>query len=215
MPALVGLRLKSPYLKVLSGLRTEATVEIPELSLVETGEIIFTDYGVSGIPVFDLTRAIGPKQRLTLRLRLAPESPDLVSLEQALQERQRLLAHKTASDALIGFLPRQLIVPVLKEAHLPPDRSTSSLGKMDIGRLAQTVWAWDFSIVGLNTWEQAQTTFGGVRLNEVHPNSLESGHMAGLYFAGELLDVHGRCGGYNLHWAWASGYVAGTNAGRK
>lgn len=213
-PALVGLKLQSPYLKGLSGLRVEATVAIPELDLTETGEVIFTDYGISGIPVFDLTRCIGQKKRLTLRLRLAHDT-DEPTLRSYLHGRFRTLSHKTAQDALIGYLPKQLVVPSLKEAGIPLEREAGKVSSHQIDALAAILWQWDFAILGLNTWEQAQTTWGGVPLSEVSVPALESKKQPGLFLAGELLDVHGRCGGYNLHWAWASGFAAGKYAGEK
>lgn len=212
-PALVGLKLLSPFLKTLSGLRLEAKVCIPELELTELGEVIFTDYGLSGIPVFDLTRAIGTKKNLNLQICLAPDAASHNVLTEQLLQRFEQLGHKNAGDALIGFLPRQLVGPILNAAGLAQDKSAGKLNKAGVTRLAQLLCCWQFPIVGLNTWEQAQTTSGGIPLTEVDPSSLESKLTKGLYFAGEILDVHGRCGGYNLHWAWASGFVAGKNAG--
>lgn len=211
-PSLVGLKLRSPYLKVLSGLRLHARVCIPELGLTETGEVIFTDYGISGIPVFDLTRAMRTPQGLSLQVCLVPDVESHETLVQHLRARFDILAHKAMSEALIGFLPRQLNNPLLQEAGIDPERVAGRVSKAEVDRLAETTWCWELAITGLNTWEQAQTTSGGIPLTEVD-SSLESKLMKGLYFAGEVLDVHGRCGGYNLHWAWASGYVAGAHAG--
>lgn len=213
-PALVGLKLQSPYLKALSGLRVDATVAIPELDLTETGEVIFTDYGISGIPIFDLTRHIGHRKRLTLRLRLAHDTHEL-TLQNFLEVRFRALSHKVAQDALIGYLPKQLVAPSLKEAGIPLERASGKVSPHQIAALAATLWQWDFIILGLNTWEQAQTTWGGVPLSEVSVPTLESKKQPGLYLAGELLDVHGRCGGYNLHWAFGSGFLAGQSAGKR
>jgi len=207
-PTLVGLKIKSPYRKALSGLRIRAEVSIPELSLSERGEIIFTDYGLSGIPVFDLTRQIGHRQDLTLRLRLAYEEQNEVLLRQFWRERSKRLAHKYVDEALAGYLPQQLIVPVLREISLAPKTLAGQLPEECIARLCSLLWSWYFPIIGLNTWEQAQTTWGGIPLNEVEPATLTSHRQPGIFFAGEILDVHGRCGGYNLHWAFASGFVA-------
>ena len=134
-------------------------------------------------------------------------------LVEQLGQRFEQLGHKTTGDALIGYLPRQLVNPILNAAGLAQDKSAGKLNKVGVARLAQLLCCWQFPILGLNTWEQAQTTSGGIPLTEVDPSSLESRLTKGLYFAGEILDVHGRCGGYNLHWAWASGFVAGKSAG--
>ncbi|KAF0194728.1 MAG: hypothetical protein FD169_1665 [Bacillota bacterium] len=212
-PALVGLKLLSPFLKTLSGLRLEAKVSIPELELTETGEVIFTDYGLSGIPVFDMTRAIGTKKGLSMQICLATDVVSDKLFSEQLLQRFEQLGHKTAGDALVGFLPQQLIHAVIKTAGIAPDQPARKVRKIDVIHLAELLCCWQFPILGLNTWEQAQTTSGGIPLSEVDPSSLESKLVKGLYFAGEILDVHGRCGGYNLHWAWASGFVAGENAG--
>jgi len=208
-PALVGLRLKSAYLKKLSGLRLTAEVTIPELGLTERGEVIFTDYGISGIPIFDLSRAIGHRQGLTLRLKLAHEAATESELLGFLDRYLRELSSKSPSDALAGYLPHQLCIPVLEESGLEHKKCARVLSRAEVGQLGRQLWAWDFPIIALNTWEQAQTTWGGIPLDEVDPATLNSKKQSGLSLAGEILDVHGRCGGYNLHWSFASGYVAG------
>ncbi|MBS3873356.1 MAG: aminoacetone oxidase family FAD-binding enzyme [Firmicutes bacterium] len=208
-PALVGLRLQSAHLKTLSGLRLAATVAIPELGLSEHGEVLFTDYGLSGIPVFDLSRAIGHRQGLTLRLKLAYEESTESKLLGFLRHYLGELSFKAPSEALAGYLPHQLCLPVLKEAGLEHKKFAGDLSRAELARLSRQLFWWDFPIVGLHTWEQAQTTWGGIPLDEVDPATLCSKVQGGLYFAGEVLDVHGRCGGYNLHWAFASGFVAG------
>ena len=213
-PALVGLELQSAHLKTLSGLRLAATVAIPELGLTEHGEVLFTDYGLSGIPVFDLSRAVGHRQGLTLRLKLAYEEDTESKLLVFLGHYLRSLSSKAPSEALAGYLPHQLCLPVLKEAGLAHKKFAGDLSRAELARLSRLLWAWDFPIVALHTWEQAQTTWGGIPLDEVDPVTLRSTVQEGLYLAGEILDVHGRCGGYNLHWAFASGFVAGQASAR-
>jgi len=210
-PALVGLRLASPYLKLLSGLRLQARVSIPPLAKEEAGEIIFTDYGISGIPVFDLTAYIGNRESLTLHLCIA-EQVSHAELYTFLQDRFERLSHKTMHDALQGYIPTKLIVPLLREAEIPPALPVHKAMGGPLTRLASLLWDWTFPIMGLNTWEQAQTTWGGVPLCEVSVPSLRSKIHPGLTLAGEVLDVHGKCGGYNLHWAFASGKLAGESA---
>jgi len=186
-------------------------VSIPELAREEVGEVIFTDYGISGIPVFDLTAHIGHRTGLALHLRLADQSslPLLVSF---LQDRLHLLRHKIVHNALIGYIPTQLITPLLREASLPLDLPSSQVRDRELSALAALLWDWAFPIVGQNTWEQAQTTWGGVPLCEVDLPSLRSKKHPRLFLAGEVLDVHGKCGGYNLHWAFGSGTLAGESA---
>lgn len=210
-PALVGLRLSSPYLKLLSGLRLQARVSIPELAREEAGEVIFTDYGISGIPVFDLTAHIGHREGLALHLCLADQA-SLPLVMNFLQDRLYLLGHKTIHNALIGYIPTQLIAPILHALGLPLDLPSGKVRGRELSALAALFWDWSFPIVGQNTWEQAQTTWGGVPLGEVEIPSFRSKKHPGLFLAGEVLDVHGKCGGYNLHWAFGSGTLAGESA---
>jgi len=210
-PALVGLRLSSPHLKRLSGLRLPARVSVPELAKKEAGEVLFTDYGISGIPIFDLTAYIGHRTGLSLHLCLA-DQPSLASLQDHLSDRLRLLGHKSIHDALQGYLPTQLIAPLLQESSIPLDLPSPQLQSRQFAALAALLWNWRFPILGLNTWEQAQTTAGGVPLCEVDIPSFRSKKHPGLFLAGEVLDVHGKCGGYNLHFAFGSGRLAGENA---
>ena len=210
-PALVGLRLASRHLKELAGLRLRASVSIPALAATETGEVIFTEYGLSGIPVFDLTACIGQLDSLYLHLRLAEQATQ-AALMTFLVDRLHLLSHKTMREVLVGYLPTQLVSPILSEAGIPLELPATKVLDRHLDALGALLWDWTFPIDGLNTWEQAQTTWGGIPLREVGIPALESKKHPGLYLAGELLDVHGRCGGYNLYWAFASGYLAGQHA---
>jgi predicted flavoprotein YhiN len=92
---------------------------------------------------------------------------------------------------------------------------TSACGRLagvDIDRIAAVLKDWRLSSTGVKSWMYSQVTAGGVDVSEVNPRTMESKLAGGVYFAGEVLDVDGDCGGYNLQWAWSSGYVAGTNA---
>ena len=103
---------------------------------------------------------------------------------------------------------------MLKTAGLQPlSRNTATLTNGELHRLAETLKAWPFAVTGTQGWEFAQVTGGGVPLTEIDTRTMMSTLRPGLYLAGEVLDVAGDCGGFNLHWAWCSGIRAGTAAG--
>ena len=120
-----------------------------------------------------------------------------------------MLSYRPIIDALIGVINKKLIPTVLKESkienlHMP----CYELNWKEKKSLIDTLKEWKFTCIGTNDFNQAQVTIGGIDTTEVNPSTLESKLIPGLYFAGELLDVHGDCGGFNLQWAWSSGHRA-------
>lgn len=218
VPALVGLRLSSPHLRGLAGVRIKGAVSIPELGIKHHGEVLFAEYGISGIPVFDLSAGASSRFRsgasLHLVVSILQETPAVV-LER-MKQRFSALAHKSALDALIGMLPRQIGPALLKDAGFSSlHKAAGAVSQAELASLATLLCAWKFPVVGHNGWDQAQTTAGGVDPSQVSPEDMQSKLCQGLYFAGEIVDVHGDCGGYNLMWAWSSGMLAGArSAGR-
>jgi predicted Rossmann fold flavoprotein len=217
-PALVGVRIDSPHTRGLSGLRLMARVNAVDRPFTEYGEVIFSNTGVSGIPILNLTAELGHEinagQKIVFSLSL--EDKNTPVLTHMLGERFERLAHKSVIDALIGYIPKQLGPVLLREAGLASlHKPAGEVSAREVRELAALLAEWFFNITELNSWEQAQTTVGGILGQEVNPHTLESLISPGLYLAGEVVDVHGYCGGYNLQWAWSSGYLAGANAARK
>ncbi len=102
---------------------------------------------------------------------------------------------------------------VLSEAGFENiQKECGKLSKKEIFKIIDILKEWKFEVTGHNTWQQAQTTAGGIALTDINPNTMESTKVKGLYFAGEVLDVDGDCGGFNLQWAWSSGYTAGHSS---
>ena len=113
---------------------------------------------------------------------------------------------------LVGFLPKQIGVTICKAEKLyTPDRLISSFTDSELKRIAGAVKNLVFEVSGTKGFANAQVTSGGVRAEEINPETMESLICKGLYFAGEIIDVDGGCGGFNLQWAWASGLLAGEN----
>ncbi|MGF7143975.1 hypothetical protein HNQ56_002405 [Anaerotaenia torta] len=219
LPALVQLKSPDRYCKTVSGVRTIARVEActqkGRLS-VEQGEIIFTDYGISGIPVFQVSRYIARAlDQGTVCWLLLDFMKDL--REEELKEKLRMRSsqnpHKTLEEMLIGLLNHKLNYMLLKEAGLDPALPSSRITGRELERLARQMKQHRMQICGTNSFEQAQVCAGGVDTGEVEAATLESRLHKGLYLTGELLDVDGTCGGYNLQWAWSTGYLAGRAAG--
>ena len=182
----------------------------------ETGEFLFTDNGISGPPVLQLSRsaAVALRQQPAPRmvLDLFPEM-SLEDLDAALEVRFRRQGHKSPGDALVGLLNKRLIPVVLSESggdvHALPGAETPAAARKNLARLLKS---WSLPVVGTQPWPQAQVTAGGIDLREVDPANLESRLVPGLHFCGEVLDVDGDCGGFNLQWAWSSGWLAGQSA---
>lgn len=203
-PALVPVVGKDWPHGDLKGVRAKGAVrlEAGDRFLAECrGEIQFTAYGLSGICLFDLSRFLDPEETdAAVRIDLFPE---LSQRDLAAKLFARAVAFSTRPpEALLqGMLHSKLI-----SLFLPAE------GKSDPERLAARLKNWRIPIAGTRGWNEAQVTVGGVDCSEVYPHTLGSRIVPGLYFAGELLDVDGPCGGWNLQWAWSSGYTAGECA---
>lgn len=218
LPALVQLQCKEGYFKSLKGIRSMGKVSLyvdgKEVAS-DLGELQFTKEGISGIPVFNVSRfavvALNQKKGVYASLDLFPDfSFDVLCSHLSNQLLYRSYP-VTVTEGLIGMLNDKLIPVLLKQLSIKPDESVYSLSNDDIRRMASFFKDWQVEISGYNDFDSAQVTCGGVDLNEV-TNHLESQKTPGVFFAGEVLDVDGICGGYNLQWAWSSGYVAGKGA---
>ena len=131
----------------------------------------------------------------------------------ALEERRERIAYRNAKDFLNGILHRKLIPVYMKLWKVDPEKPTGALTEQELLRLAGLLTNMEVQVAGTKGWKEAQVTAGGVFLDEVDSKTMGSKRMPGLYLVGELLNVDGPCGGYNLQWAWTSGYLAGSNAG--
>ncbi len=217
LPALVQLRAKDKYFKTLSGVRTEAEVSLytgRKLLAKEKGEILFADYGVSGIPVMQVSRyaakALSEGKEVFLVLDFFPAlSKD--EIKNILAGRLNRNPRETIEEAFIGFLNKKLAYTALRESKVDVSLTLGQLREEQLERLALRLKEWKISISETNSFEQAQVTAGGVDTLQIDPSTMESKLVKGLFFAGEIVDVDGTCGGYNLQWAWSSGFAAGNN----
>ena len=204
LPSLCGIRGKDNYYAKWAGSRMDGciTLEIEgETVGEEQGEILFTEYGISGIGVFQLSRyavrGTDEGKIATYHLDLMPQltKEELVKL---LLDRQQVGSYKNPQELLIGLLPRKMIDVLVKKTYEPE-------------KIAERLKDWQVPVKGAYALRQAQICSGGVDPREL-TDQLESRLHPGIYFTGEVIDVDGPCGGYNLQWAWSSGAVAGRAA---
>jgi predicted Rossmann fold flavoprotein len=217
LPALVQLKSKEKYFKTLAGVRTEAYIQLfvnDRFAAEEKGELLIANYGVSGIPIFQLSRfaakAINENRKVTLKIDFLPslnwkETFDLIT------ERMNNNPKKTAKESMVGLFNNKLAFVMLKEAGIESDLFCEKVNKKHITDLVNQIKEWKIPISETNSFEQAQVSAGGVDTAEITPTTMESKRVKGLYLTGELVDVDGTCGGYNLQWAWSTGAVAGMN----
>lgn len=222
LPALVALQADFKKYRLPFGVRIGCAAVLlvdGETAVYEQGELQITDYGISGIVVFQFSRiasrALLKRRQVQVLLDFKPEMAK-EELASYLDGRFHSVyhAHKTLADCLIGFLPDKLIPVILQKAGLWTGMESKNCGKCSrkhAMRLAQILKTYDVVITGTKNFDSAQVTAGGVSVQEINPQTMESRLVPGLYFAGEIVDVDAKCGGYNLQWAWSSGYTAGKH----
>ena len=217
-PALVAFQCDMNGLGGLKGIRAQAGLTLLAGDYVlgkEVGEVQFTEYGLSGIPAMQLSGRLSRLRKGEKCTALVDLFPNLEheALFRSLKARQK--TQETLENLLLGTVHKRLAYAVLKSAGLQPlSRTSASLTNGELHRLADTLKAWRFPVTGTQGWENAQVTGGGIPLGEVEALTMQSRMQPGLYLAGELLDVAGDCGGFNLHWAWCSGIRAGKAAAK-
>ena len=216
-PALTALCSKAPFLRRLAGVRCPARIAISaddEIIGAEKGELQWTDYGISGVAVFSLSRfvirALEEGKRTIAHIDLLPDLSEdrLLAMFQDLRE---MCPYKDSLSMLNGLIAHKLSPVVLRESRIPGDIRAADLTDSDFVMLIKSLKGFMLKITGYKSFEKAQTTMGGVPLSEM-TDRMESVYQPGLYFAGELADVDGTCGGYNLQWAFSSGKTAGEGA---
>jgi len=218
-PALVQLMLEGSLFKAVSGVKfvgTAGIVHDNKLAVMDRGDILFANYGVSGPPILQISRKAGELLNEGNEAFLKITVLDVYKAEEIrelIKKRYRIGFKKPADFALVGLINKRLIPVVLKEAGVNDlKRPAASLSDGELESIAHVLTDWRFKIRGTKGWQSAQVTAGGVSTDEIDPGTMESRLVKGLYFAGEIVDIDGQCGGFNLQWAWSSGFVAGQNA---
>lgn len=215
-PALTAFRCQMPGMAGLKGIRAQAGLTLLAGERVlgrEIGELQFTEYGLSGIPTMQLSGQLFQAKKGVACTAIVDLFPDRQQEELFRELLARQKRYPTLETLLLGTVHKRLAWTVMKNIGLPPlSTACRALSAEQLRHLAETLKHWEFPIVGVQGWDSAQVTAGGVPLDEIEPDTMESRLTPGLYLAGELLDIHGDCGGFNLHWAWCSGIRAGKAA---
>ncbi len=210
-PALVQLLTEPEYPRALKGVRVICSLRLKRKAFLlarASGELQFTETGVSGPAVFDLSRAAATGgDGLSLHIALLPQSPE--ELLALLGRRRESYPALPASEILTGMLHNRLGRMLVKYAGLPADRPLGELGEEDLRALVRACGDFCLPVTGTEGFDNAQVTAGGLRSSDFDPRTLESRLVPGLFACGELLDIDGDCGGFNLQWAWSSGRLAG------
>ncbi len=211
-PALVQLRTERTWVKSLKGIRCEASVTLRcngKRIAQEAGEVQFTDFGISGPCVFSLARdCAGQTEKMDAVLDLCPCLSEH-SLHQCLLAKKNRFSSLTLENYLTGILHNRLGRTVLRACGYALETPVTHLTEEEIWNIASHIKHFTLPVLGTMDLSQAQVTAGGIVTEEFDPVTLESRLIPGLYAAGEVLDIDGDCGGFNLQWAWSSGYTAG------
>ena len=218
-PALVQLKLEGSFFKRLDGVKFVGTAEIIHNNksvAMDRGDILFTNYGVSGPPILQISRKAGELLKAGQEAYLKITIMDMMPIEELrtfLKKRWQISSSKPLDFSLVGLINKRLIPVVLMEAGLnDAERPVASLSAKEQERIIDFLTDWRFKIRGTRSWPSAQVTAGGVDTREINQDTMESKLVKGLFFAGEIIDIDGQCGGFNLQWAWSSGFIAGQNA---
>ena len=212
----------SPLLRAVKGIRVEGTVTLllnGRAVARETGEILFAEYGLSGPAALAVSRWAGDWERqkkgtLVARVDLLPECSEQ-QVEAELIRRRRLPG-RTLEELLTGYLNKRVGQTALKATEiLPLSRPAASLTEGEAAALAKTIKGWDFTVTGTKGLGSAQVTAGGIATAGFDPVTMQSRLVPGLYALGEVLDVDGDCGGFNLQWAWSSAAAAARHIGEE
>lgn len=211
-PSLVQLRGNEPYFKKWNGIRADAEISIYENEIFikkERGTLQLTDYGISGIVSFNLSRYISRKikeNKIKVMINFIPwinENPS----EYIKKKRQLSLPISVTLERILNY---KLVNVILKKSQIKTD-SFDKISDKDLSKLIRTLTQFELIITDTNSFDKAQTTIGGIPLDEINLKTMESLKTKDLYLTGEIIDIDGDCGGYNLTIAWITGLLAGEN----
>lgn len=216
LPALCGFSCDGLNFKKITGVRCDATVASVidgQMTEQNTGELQLADYGISGIPVFQISslmsRALDKGQRVEVIIDFLPAFSD-DELNGYIKDRSITTTdNRSLNEMLNGLLNNKLLLELIHKSGVSPDKKGRLLTDDDCKILTRSIKHTAVSVKKPRGAEFAQVCAGGIYTKEIDVRTLESKIHPGLYFCGELLDVDGICGGYNLQWAWTSGYIAG------
>ena len=217
VPALVPLCGSAEITKTMKGMRVRnavLTLRGDKILGKTQGEILFTDYGLSGIAAMELA---APAQKYIDSVKLNPFTyidfmPQMTydDIVEHLKNLSNIKGFCNMDNLLTGILPKAVGIAICKASKLyKTDRRIDELTVKEIKLIAEKIKNFPLEITGTKGFANAQVTSGGIKTDEIDPKTMQSRKCRGLYFSGEIIDVDGGCGGFNLQWAWASGMLAG------
>ena len=209
-PAIAALKTDPEAVRALKGIRMQGEIELISNGKVlrrEKGEMLFSETGVSGIAAMQLARAVNLElsrsRKCAIRMNFFPGAT-----ENLLRMRAKALPERSLEDFLSGIVPKRLGQVLIKNAGVAPlTMKAGELSSKQLDNIFRMLTGWTLNVKSTLGFDQAQVTCGGAELKDFDPETLESRRAPGLFAAGEVLDVDGDCGGFNLHWAWASAYL--------
>jgi len=210
-PSLVQLTTDPEYPKALKGVRAQAKLTLSGCAEGESvGEIQFTEKGVSGPATFDISRNVATsgdgKKQLHINFLYDANEYDVRNI---IVERIKNNPHRICEEILVGIVHNRLAKMIVKYAGLSGNNEIGNLKPSDVEKIMNACTDFTIQVKGTEGFDSAQVTAGGVETSQFNPETMESRIVPGLYACGEVLDIDGDCGGYNLQWAWASGITAG------
>lgn len=218
-PGLVQLMLEGTFFKQIQGVKFVGTAEVIHKNkslAMDRGDILFANYGVSGPPILQISRKAGEllqeNEEVILKITII-DTMSREQLDQLLIDRFNSRPDKSVEFSLVGLVNKRLIPVLLKEAAIDDSKKpVGTLSSKERTRIANILTDWRLVVKGTKGWSSAQVTAGGVATSEINPRTMESKLVPGLFLVGEIVDIDGLCGGFNLQWAWSSGFVAGEKA---
>ena len=213
-PSLVQLHLDSKILKKMSGAKIDGEITLfinNQKELTCKGDILFTDYGVSGFAILDISQsastALMEYSHVSISVNLLP-SFSAQKLSSHINALSKSMPDLTISDILAGLIPLKIASGILAELDINPSFNAKNIDMKLSKKIADKMLKWRFKVTETHGFRHAEAAGGGVDTTEISPKTFESLKQKGLYFCGEVLDVVGKRGGYNFAFAWASGYLA-------
>ncbi len=211
-PALVSLNCED-FTKALKGVRSICRMDLVidgQKTLENYGEVQFTDYGLSGIPIMQLSRfvSVSPSNNIYIHLDTTPDFT-MEEIRKYLYSR-RQVDMGLCENMLSGIMNKQLCISFMKECGIASNGRVNELPDNQIERLAQIIKCWKIKVKTARGFDFAQVTAGGMDCSQFNNESMESRLVNNLFCTGEALNIDGDCGGYNLQWAWSSGRLAGN-----
>ncbi len=209
-PSLVQIKTETDFVRKLKGIKVNAKVTLG--CKEKTGELLFADYGISGPPVFWLSSYLGQNKEVVIDFMPEYAFKDVYEM---ICTRCAYLYDLPLEEFFVGMLNKRVSQALLKCAGIEPlSRLAHTLSEKEIKNITTAIKGLKLKIEGTSSWNNAQVTKGGADVSQFDSVTMQSKLVKGLYACGEILDIDGDCGGYNLQWAWSSGYLAGISAGR-